>query len=265
MVNYPFNAFFVNFICYLKDFTKKKLTDKLSEGITLGEYDHFKEEFYSILEYLNDMLLIDAPLFNKFLCNVVISYFFIPVILDLLLIKDEGLLNQSECVLVLYLFMNKIKHDNLNTMLIKLLMLPEVDARFNDVNLDSYKPPFFYSFGYSAKPAIDLHNDDPIQGQLEQIYKKADKFKREKSSSWISDFMNVQLKSLKELGTTSNKTWHQNYTKFTGVVSNFGWEEELTSARDSNVVELLLNEKDQDTKQARNNLSTIFNQLLLVG
>ena len=84
--------------------------DRIEDKVSFHEYVHFKEEFYSILEYLNDMLLIESELFNKFLCNIVISYFFIPVILDLLLIKKEGLLNQSECILVIYLFINKIKH-----------------------------------------------------------------------------------------------------------------------------------------------------------
>lgn len=237
--------------------------DRIEDKVSFHEYVHFKEEFYSILEYLNDMLLIESELFNKFLCNIVISYFFIPVILDLLLIKKEGLLNQSECILVIYLFINKIKHKNLSTLLIKLLMMPDVDARFNDFDLNSFKPPFFYSFTYQAKNSIDYLDDD-IKNQLHEIYKKADKFKREKSSSWITDFVSNQLKSFKDLGNSSSKLWHRDYTKFTGIVSNFIWEEELEESRATNVVDQL-NMVDVTAKTERNNLSSIFNQLLLVS
>lgn len=227
------------------------------------DYLHIKEEFFSLIEYLNDMLSIDYAEFKQFLLNTIASYFVLPLLRDLLINSQSSFMSQSECILVLYLFVGKIKSDEVKKMVIKFLLKPEVDQRLNEIDLLAFKAPYFYSFNYTSKELLNHKTDNLIPSQLELVYEKTRNLKLDTNVSWVQELMKKPVEHLKGLTINNLKTWHKHYTKLTGIISYYGWEKELASYQAINPLNIINSTIEGQTH--RNNLSTLFYQMLLVG
>lgn len=225
-------------------------------------YCHIKEEFFSLIEYLNDMLSINYAEFKQLLHSVIASYFVLPILRDLLVNNQSSFMSQSECILVLYLFLTKIKNDEIKRMIIKFILKPDVDQRLNEFDLLAFKQPYFYSFKYASQELLNHKTDSLIPSQLEHVYERMMNSKLDNNTSWVQEFMKRPVEQLKGLAVNNLKSWHKNYTKLTGVISYYGWEKELSSHQATNPLNLVNITLEGNTH--RNNLSTLFYQMLLV-
>lgn len=225
-------------------------------------YAHIKEEFFSLIEYLNDMLSISYPEFIQVLQSIVASYFVLPILRDLLVNNQSSFMTQSECILVLYLFLWKVKNDDIKRMVVKFILKPDVDQRMNEFDLLAFKQPYFYSFKYTSQELLNHKTDSLIPSQLEHIYERLMNSKLDNNTSWVQEFMKRPVEQIKGLAVNNLKSWHKSYTKLTGVVSYFGWEKELAAYQVTNPLNLVNITLEGTTH--RNNLSTLFYQMLLV-
>jgi len=226
------------------------------------DYLHIKEEFFSLIEYLNDMLSINYYEFKQMLLSIIVSYFILPILRDILINSQNSFMTQSESILVLYLFVLKIKSDEVKRIIVKFILKPEVDQRLNELDLLAFKPPYFYSFKYSVKEQLNQKTDNLIPYQLELIYEKMVNVKLDNNTSWVQDVMKRPVEHLKVLTVSNLKNWHKNYTKLTGIISYYGWETELSEIQPTNPLNLVNTSLEE--KLQRNNLATLFYQLLLV-
>lgn len=233
------------------------------EEINFKNYSHIKEEFFSLIEYLNDMLSINYAEFRQLLQSIIASYFVLPILRDLLVNNQSSFMTQSECILVLYLFMLKIKNDDIKRIVIKFILKPDVDQRLNEFDLLAFKQPYFYSFKYSSQDLLNHKTDSLIPSQLEHIYERMMNSKPDNNTSWVQEFMKRPVEHIKGLAVNNLKSWHKNYTKLTGVISYYGWEKELVVYQVTNPLNLVNMTLEGDT--FRNNLSTLFYQMLLVN
>lgn len=227
------------------------------------DFAHIKEEFFSLIEYLNDMLSINYVEFRQLMHSVIASYFILPILRDLLVNSQTSFMSQSECMLVLYLFIGKIKSDEIKRIIIKFVLKPEVDQRLNEFDLLAFKQPYFYSFKYSSQELLSHKIDNLIPSQLEMVYEKSRNYKLDNNTSWVQEFMKRPVEHLKGLAVNNLKVWHKNYTKLTGVISYFGWEKELSTYQSTNPLNLV--NINMEGQALRNNLATLFYQMLLVN
>lgn len=222
----------------------------------MKDYKQIKEEFSGLVEYLNDMFSLGNEEFNHVLENIILSYFLMPILKDLFFLSFRSSLNTSECFLTIYMFMTKIKSSRIKSTFLQIFFNSQSNVQFSEGYLGDFKEPSFYSFTYSIDEQIDFDNKS-IQEQLNSIFTKTQRSKKGSISNMLQIMVKQPIQSIREFINVDLKEWHKKYTRFTGVISFFTWEEELKQHQTQNMVDLIYN-KSGKARPVSNKISNWF-------
>jgi len=172
LMEYPFNAFFVNFVCYIRDslfkyFEEAELKRNGKNLIGVKEYSLIKEGFLDfegqiepMISILKDMCNTADNRFNDFIRNIIISYFFYRVLQSFMVPNDElekmklPQIKINHLFFAMTFFIQKFNDKILTEYLFKIFFSEGIDKSFFRLDKIPLEDPAFYSFEYKNEDII---------------------------------------------------------------------------------------------------------------
>ena len=254
LIQFPFNTFFSQFISYLFIFVKKSWFYIDQKKKNLHEFNNIKENFFALLEILDDFFFIENKKFNEMLKNQFLSFFLLPIVKNLLITSNTNFLNQNECFLIIYWIFIKSKTIFIKNSILKIFLKQDISMKFNEINFKYFKKFENFKFEFDfLNPNLFKTTNRLINHQLKLIYEKIYKKNDNINISYLSIFEENNKIEIK------TKNWHKNFSKKTGIISYYEWEEDLRYFSDCNILTIF----EENFENSKNNFYTLFFQFFI--
>ena len=225
---------------------KKKKNEK--------EFKNLKENFLMLLEILDDFFCVEILEFNKMLKNQFLSFFLLPIVKNLLINSQTNYFTQNESFLIINWVFKKTKTNFIKNSILKIFLKKDISIKFNEINFKYFKIFENFKFEFDFKnPNLFKTTNRLINHQLKLIYEKLYKKNKNINISYLS--INEENNKI-EIKT---KNWHKNFSKKSGIISYFEWEEDLIYFSDFNILKIF----EENFENSRNNFYTLFFQFFV--
>lgn len=211
----------------IRTFFKKEL-GKFSFGVVgAKEFNKMVDDFQTLIDFLNDFYGIEVERLKRFLTDCVLT-FVVSDILQGYLLQGKGTTErQSDLLLALTLFFDKIRHPALKARIVQFIFNRKIGVMHADLFLNNFETMAPVAEKYFVDGAPSLKHP-MVAAQLIAVYEKhlTTKFDNISNVSF-NDAARQAADSYSKGGPTPEKKFHGVYTQRTGMISHLPWQADL--------------------------------------